>query len=272
MKKLILSAVVVSLSVAANATVLLQVDATPAQVNTLPAGLTGSFDSGTDVKVVTLATMQPAIGADHTGGDGHVLRVGDIDAGGGSFNWAYVTTPPVNTDVAISAYYYVDFTNGMDTPTVQERDYVLMARTATADPQGTSPSRSGYFFLISANASWTGVTPNPVNRKPYIIKRNADTTYTQIGINGVADVTDGWHKLKLEVIGTSIKGYVDDVVVCSGTDSTYTGTGVAWGYYDDNGAAALPTPLPYAAAVDNLLYETATLPPPTAATTWEVYD
>jgi len=70
---------------------------------------------------------------------------------------------------------------------------------------------------------------------------------------GSSDVTTGWHYLELVCNGTSIQGKVDGTTVCSGTDSSYAGGNAAWGYYDDNGAGSN---YPYAAAWDNIIYET----------------
>ncbi|MCC6546665.1 hypothetical protein IT570_05805 [Candidatus Sumerlaeota bacterium] len=251
MKKVFFSLMLVSACTMGQAAVLFQADAAPGEINTLPATVGASFDGGTDVIVVANATQSPTPIGDHSGGDGHSFRVGDINPGGGAFNFAYVATPPVNTDVVVSAWYYIDFTNGLDGTPV-ERDYIMMARLDTPNPFSTSPfSRQGYYLAVSLASSWPSLGAPP-DRKPYLMKRNNDGTYTQIGSYGVADVTDGWHRLQLVCEGTTIRGYIDGVEVASGTDATYaTGTGAAWGFYEDNGSPNFPT----AGSIDNLLVE-----------------
>lgn len=249
------------------ATVQMQQDFTPAQNGTLPTGLTGSYDSGTDVSVVPFGTIVPAPPADHTGGDGYVLRVGDINAGGGFYNWAGLTTANAQADCSVSAWVYLELTTG--DATFLEREVFVACRMQTTDPQlpDSANRHHGYMLLISRAASWTGITPNPTDRMPYLMGRQnvASGNYFYVGTPGTTAVADGWHQLKIEATGTTIKGYVDNVVVCQGTDSTYTSGNPAIGYYEANGAASS---YPYAAAFDNFLYETPTI---LSASDWQLY-
>lgn len=263
MKRLLFSALLAGVASLAPGAIILQEDATPGQVGTQPASLLASFDGAADVQVVTLATMSPTIGADHAGGDGHVLRVGDIGAGGGSFNWAYEAAGTPQTDVAVSAWVFVEWTTRDGTPL--ERDYLIIARKQTAANPQSAPARNGYMLAITADSSWGGISPNPPNFKPFIMKRSGTNT-TLLSSYGVADVTDGWHQVRLEVIGTQIRGYVDGVQVVSATDSEFASGFAGWGYYDDNGSATFP----YAAAYDNLLYETITAF--TAVDDWSMFN
>jgi len=260
--KFITVGLVAAVAAAASGAVILQEDFTSAQNGTLPASLSASYDGGTDVVVVPLATMQPAIGADHTGGDGYVCRVGDLGPGGGGYNWIYPTSAAPQTDVRVAGWVYVDWTTWDPTPL--ERDYMIMARMTNVNPQ-SSPTRQGYFFLVTANSSWSGITPDPPNFKPFLMKK-VGTSHSVIGSYGASDVTTGWHYFELEINGSNLVGKVDGTTVASGTDSSYTSGNVAWGYYDDNGGTSS---YPYAAAWDNIIYETTT---PSSTSDWALYE
>jgi hypothetical protein len=224
---------------------------TAAEVNTLPAGLSASYDGGVDAIVVPFGTMSPTIGADHAGGDGHVARIGDLAAGGGGYNWIFPTTQPSIADVRISGWVYVDWET---VDGVAERDYIQLIRLQNADPQVTGSAagtRQGYFFLVTKDSSWGGLATNPTNKRPFIMKR-VGTVHTLIGSEGTTDVNTGWHRFSFEASGTTLTGSIDGSVVATGTDSTYTTGGWAVGYYDDNSAGGTN---PYAAAYDNLLVE-----------------
>jgi hypothetical protein len=252
-RKLLTASLFASVAVCASGAVVLQEDFTSAQNGTLPASLSASYDSGVDVVVVPLATMQPTPGSDHTGGDGYVCRVGDLGAGGGGYNWIFLASPSPQADVKISGWVYVDWTTLDATP--GERDYIILGRMQNTNPQVTGSAagtRQGYFFAITAYSSWTGISPNPTNFRPILFKK-VGTTHTVIGSEGTSDVTTGWHFLELEIVGTAITGKVDGATVCSGTDTSYSTGNAAWGYYDSNGSASNN---PYAAAWDNVKFET----------------
>lgn len=233
--------------------VLQQNDFTPAENGTLPSNLAASYDQGTDVIVVPLASMNPAPPVDHPGGDGYVLRVGDIGPGGGAWNWAYPDPGITETNCKVSAWVYVDWTT-WDSPPL-ERDYLLALRMQTQNPNSGATYRQGYMFVIAANSSWTGISPNPTSKRPFIMKR-VGTTYTMIGSEGATDIETGWHYVVFEAVGDQLKGYVDGQLVCSGTDTTYTSGYCAIGYYEDNG---LTINYPYAAAFDNFSFESVNL-------------
>jgi len=237
---------------------------TSGENNTLPSNLTASYDPGVDVNVVTIATMSPTPPVDHTGGDGYVLRVGDLGSAGGGFDWAYPEPVNSQTNCKISVWVYVNWSTWDATPL--ERDYLLMLRLAAQNPQ-TAPARNGYLFLITANSSWDLGLINPTNYRPFIMKRVGSTapSYTILGTYGPSDVTTGWHKLAFQAVGSELRGYVDDVLVCAATDTQYTSGSCAFGYYEDNGSA---TAYPYAAAYDNFLFET---PDFTSVENWNLY-
>jgi hypothetical protein len=251
-QKLIAVGALVAVASIASATVVLQENFTSAQNGTLPGSLSASYDGGTDVVVVPLATMQPTPPTDHSGGDGYVCRVGDLGTGGGGYNWIFLASPSPQTDVRIAGWVYVDWTTLDGTP--QERDYLILGRMQNTNPQvSVGGTRQGYFFGVTAYSSWTGISPNPTNFRPVLFKK-VGGSHTLIQ-EGSSDVTTGWHYLELVCNGTSIQGKVDGTTVCSGTDSSYASGNAAWGYYDDNGAASN---YPYAAAWDNIIYETLT--------------
>jgi hypothetical protein len=268
LKRLFLQTMLATVAASSFALVLEQQDFTPAQVGTNPPGWTGSFDAAVDTVVVTRATMSPAIPADHLGGDGHLLRVGDVGPNGGAYNWAFKSTQSDLANYTLSVWLYTDFTN-MDTPGL-ERSYLIGVRQANVNPQvaavGTV-SRQGYMFAITANSSWAGITPNPANRKPFFISKDVNAVHSVAGgVYGAADVTDGWHKIDLVLNGSSLKAYIDNVLAVDVVDSSHATGKIALGYYEDNGAA---TTFPYAAAFDNYLL---TVPdPPNAAKDWQMF-
>lgn len=242
-----------------------QNDFTQAQNGTLPADLTASYDPGVDVLVVPFGSANPTPPADHAGGDGYVCQVGDLGTGGGGYDWVYSATAAVQTDCKMTAWIYVDWVN-WDTPTALERDYMVMLRMQNdRDPQvqgSAAGTRQGYIFLVTANSSWTGLAV-PTNFRPFIMKKVA-TTHTLIGSEGTNDVLTGWHLFEFTVQGTQLTGKIDGATVCSGTDSEYASGYSAIGFYEDNGAALNN---PYAAAVDNMLYETVTAD----VSDWSIY-
>lgn len=254
-----------SVTALASGAVVLQEDLTPAQNGTLPASLSASYDSGVDVVVVPLATMQPTPPADHTGGDGYVCRVGDIGTGGGGYNWIFLASPSPQADIKISGWVYVDWTTLDATPL--ERDYLILGRMQNTNPMvtgSTAGTRQAYFFGVTAYSSWTAISPNPTNFRPVLFKK-VGTTHTLLQ-ERASDVTTGWHFFELEMSGSSIVGKIDGTTVCSGTDTSYASGNAAWGYYDGNGAASA---YPYAAAWDNTKYETLGA---SAASEWTLYE
>ncbi|MBI1290602.1 hypothetical protein GC173_05090 [bacterium] len=256
-----------ALASSASAAVVAQFDFAPGEINTLPAALTASYDPGVDVIVVANTTHAPAVPADHAGGDGHSLRVGDLGPTGGGYDWAFPATQPSLGNVSVSAYFYMDWETVDTTP--GERDYLVMARLQNADPQVTGSAagtRQGYFLAVTQDSSWTGISPNPTAKRAFLMKKVAGT-HTVIGSESTVDIPTGWHKLELRVVGNNLVGLVDDVVVCSGTDagSSYATGGWAVGYYDDNIGAG-PDPA-YAAAIDNVVVDDA----PSSVNDWTAY-
>lgn len=258
----------VSVSVAATAWTL---NPASAQNGTTPAGWAASYDQATDVVVVPLATMSPTISADHTGGDGYVLRIGDIGAGGGSFNWAWNTTDAVRSDVELSAWVYVNWETVDTTPL--ERDYMMIIRLQNdRNPNLSSLAtlRQGYWFAISSNATYTGTPAAPANKRAYILKRtmvSSANTHVLIGAVSSTDIPTGWHQMKFTAAGTTLTGYIDGTQVCQGTDTEFGSGYSAIGYYEKNGAAAS---YPYAAAFDNV---SLVVPdPPAAASDWSLFN
>ena len=87
--------------------VILQEDFTPGENGTLPSTLTAEWDAGTDVIVTDLATV--GVPSYHTGGDGYVLRLGNLGAAG----WQYCYPADYETvsyaDSAAEAWVYFDF-------------------------------------------------------------------------------------------------------------------------------------------------------------------
>jgi hypothetical protein len=235
--------------------VLVTEDFTSAQNGVTPTNWSGSYEPTSDIVVLPLASIKPAPSGDHTGGDGYALQVGDI--GGGGYNWAWETTVATQTDCKASAWVYIDWTG-----ITLERDYMIVLRMQTnRDPQ-IAPSRQAYFFLVTANSSWSGLLAAPTNFKPFLMKKVGTTDpHTMIGTEGTSDVTTGWHKMAVQIKGTELKGFIDDVLVCSGTDSAYASGYCAIGFYDDN---AIDT----AAAWDNFVYENT---PFTSVNDWSLY-
>ena len=212
--------------------------------------------------VTPYGSVVPAPPADHAGGDGYVLKVGDLGSGGGGFDWAFSNAAAVQTDCKVSAWVYIDWANMDATPT--ERDYFLTLRQQTnRDPQ-TAPARQGYIMMITGYSSWDGGLLVPPNFKPFICKRVGTTapSYTVLGSYGTNDVTTGWHFIEFQAVGTDLSLKIDSVTVCSASDSQYASGYSSIGYYDDNGSPNFNS-----AAFDNVVYETATA----AVADWSVY-
>jgi hypothetical protein len=262
LKKVMFAAAIAALTTATFAATLLEENFTQAQLGQRPASLAASFDADTDTVVINAATANPVV-TERTGGDGYYLRVGDIGASGGAFNWAYPASMATQSDAKVSAYVYVSWAGQDATP--KERNYLLAIRMQVANPQTGTYVRQGYMMAISNNSSWPGITPNPSNGKPYLLKR-VQLVHTMIGSEAAAAVSEGWHLLTLEAVGTTIKGYVDGVEVCSGTDTSYASGFAAIGYYEKNGEALT---WPYAATYDNLKYESIV---PASVNEWSIYE
>lgn len=253
MKRLFLIGLTLATSLSFGA-VLVQGDFTPAQSGTLPTEFSGSYDGGTDVAVRPLADFSPAISGDHTGGDGYACRVGDIGSGGGAYNWAYLTSAAAAGDQRLTAWVYISDAN-MDTPAAAERDYMMLARMQNTNPQTAITggySREAYFFAVTYNSSWSGMpAPVPANAMPILFKRDGTGNHTRLW-EGTTAVANGWHRLSIQCVGTTIKGFVDGAEVCSVTDTTFSTGKAAIGYYEDNGSLVS---YPYSAAYDNFLWE-----------------
>lgn len=266
-RRLICAGLVIGAAAMGSSAVVLQEDFTSAQNNTLPGTLSASYDGGTDVVVVPLATMQPTISGDHTGGDGYVCRVGDLGTGGGGYDWIFLTSPSPQADVRIAGWVYMQWDAATFDGTPQERDYIILGRMQNTDPQVVgvaSGTRQAYFFAVTAYSSWTGISPNPPNFVPILFKKVGSThTLLSTAPNTVAT---GWHYMELLISGTSLTGKIDGATVCTATDTSYTSGNAAWGYYEGNGGALNN---PYAAAWDNIIYETTN---PSAVNDWTMYE
>jgi len=239
-------------SVSAFCVIVQQDDFTPAQNGTLPSDLLATADGGADVAVLPLASMNPAPVGDHPGGDGYALRDGNL--GVADFNWAFPNPVSTQTDCKMTIWVYLDWTTG-NTPTMAERDYCFILRSQYQDPHlNVLPAmrRQGYMLVICINSYWG--TIYPINFRPLMMKRvgNSSSSYTKIGTDATNDVLTGWHKITFQVLGTELKAFVDDVLVCSGTDSTYASGSPGFGYYDGNGSTLT---YPYAATYDNFIFE-----------------
>jgi hypothetical protein len=241
---------------------ILQENFTPAQNGTLPATLSSTYDPGVDSIVVPLATMQPAVGVDHTGGDGYVCRVGDLQAGGGIFQYVFQAAGSPVADCRLTAWVYIDLTNNFDA-SPQARTYFLILRHQGNDP-GAGSLRQGYMFAVARGATeFSGVTQ--IDRRPFLVKK-VGTTHTQIGTTAVGTVADGWHLFAIETVGTTIKGFIDGIEVCQGTDNSYASGFPSLAYCERNGSASS---YPYAAAYDDFLYESVI---PAAAADWALFE
>jgi len=223
-------------------------DFLPSENGTLPSNIDARYDGGVDV-IVTAYSNVSGVTSDAPNGDGYVLRLGDLGSGGGFYNWAAVKDmSKATTDSYTEAYVYLN----LSVATV-ERDFGLFVRCTSLAAQGTGSSRNGYMLLITANSLWSSYTA--VNYTPFILKRNGSTGWTLVAA-GTSTVSDGWHKLKIQAIGTTISGFVDDVKVAEGTDSTFTSGVGGMVYYDDTDGVVADT-WPYAAAFDQFKFGTA---------------
>ena len=234
------------------AAIIEQYSFTAAQTGTLPAPLSGSYEPGTDVSVQPLAAFLPSIAVDHPGGDGYAVRVGDLDLDGAGYNWLFSTTAAAQTNVSLSAWVYIDWET-VDAP-AQQRAYLLLLRSATDPNPQEIPQRQGYIFVIAQDSAWSGISPNPPAKRPFIMKLE-DTDHTLLSSYGTADIGTGWHLLKVQAEGSVLRFFVDDMAnpVATATDSTYASGFAGIGYYDDNYGGPNPS---YAAAYDEVIYET----------------
>lgn len=223
---------------------ILQEDFTPAQNGTLPATLSAQWDGGVDVIVLPYSDISAPYPApvDHPGGDGYALRLGDIGAGGGGYNFCFPSnyTTANETDNAVEAWAYFSF----DAIVTVEQDYGVFLR-ATPDPAGgVYPLRQAYFFFVTVNSSWG--TYYPPSFRPFLLKRPS-AAWVPLG-EGTSNYTTGWHKLRLEAYGDQIKGYVDGNLEISTTDSDLTTGFGGMVYYTDLVAGS---DTPYAGTFDN---------------------
>jgi hypothetical protein len=245
MKKLSLIVLFVLISISSFAGIIQQDDFTPAQNGTLPSDFTALYDAGVDV-IVTQYSNVSGVVADHTGGDGYVLRLGDLGSGGGTYNWGYMTDlSKATTDSSVEVWVNLSF----DTVAFPlERDYGVIARCTSGPAQGAG-ARNGYMFLITSNSSWGSYYP--ANATPFIVAM-VGGSWLKVA-EGTTPVSNGWHKLKIKAVGTQITGYVDGVQACTGTDATFSRGVGGLVYYEDNGSAIS---YPYAAAFDNFIFQT----------------
>lgn len=232
MKKVLFLATFFALcAVAGFSAVITSADFTAAQVDTMPANMVSEWNTGTNAAVKPLADATIAIPVDHAApNDGYVLRLYDQ----GGYNFAYPTdyaTLVTKTDTTVEALIYVNLANAG----TSEKDFGLGIRVGidSAPELGGRAmynQMSGYWFWVTANSSWSGITPTA--KRPFILKKSSGT-WTLVGTEGTADVADGWHKFTLTAVGSTISGYIDDVKVVEGTDTEYAaGFGCAAFYFD----------------------------------------
>ncbi len=252
--------------------VIQQEDFTSGDNGTLPASLDAEWDAGVDVIVTDLTSL--GVPSDHTGGDGYALQLGDLGAYGYNFAFTANFATDSYADNAVEAWVYFDFAGSTG-----ERDYGLFIRctpdpTPDASGKAVYGARAAYWFLVSVNSSWSGYAPP--DYRPFLLKGvdvYADGWETPVPLaEGTSDYTDGWHKLRLEAVGTTIKGYVDDVLEVEVTDTTHATGCAGMMFYnasanDDEGGA-----------FDNFLWETSVAPTPTPpgadvdVKSWTIYE
>lgn len=246
--------------------VIQQEDFTSAQNGTLPTTLDAEWDAGTDVIVTDLATV--GVPSDHTGGDGYVVRIADLGAAGYNFCFPANYETVSYADSTVEAWAYFDF-EGIS----GERDFGLFIRSAP-DPDADEKvydQRAGYWLFVTVNSSWGSYYPT--NNRAFMLKRSAGA-WVQVGSEGTTDYTTGWHKLRIEAVGSEIKGYVDGNLEVSATDTEYA-TGFAGMVYYNVAANGVDE----AGAFDNFLWETYVPPTPTStpepgtdAKNWPIYE
>jgi hypothetical protein len=222
-----------------------QEDFTPAQNGTLPSTMDAEWDAGIDVIVMPYSDISAPFPApvDHPDGDGYALRLGDINAGGGGYNFCFPANyaTAFETNNAVEAWIYCNFD---PTAVTVEQDYGLYVR-ATADPGGGAyPARSGYWFLITTNSSWG--TYYPTNFRPFLMDRPSGAWVPLV--EGTGTYTTGWHKLRLEAVDSTIKGYVDGNLEVSTTVSDFTAGFAGMVYYT---SLVSGSDYPYAGTYDN---------------------
>jgi len=222
----------------------LQEDFTASDNGTLPSTLDAEWDAGVDVIVTDLATA--GVPSDHVGGDGYVLRVGDLAAGGYNFAFPANYQTVSATDGQVEAWAYFDF-DGMSA----ERDYGVFLRCnpdPTPDSGGKAVygDRHAYWFFVTANSSWGTYVPG--NYHAFILKRTPTSGgWVQLGSEGTGTYGTGWHRLVLAATGSLIEGYVDGNLEVSATDTDIAAGFGGMVYYDDNDINS-------AGAFDNFLW------------------
>lgn len=249
-------AALLTMGAVGHATIIQQEDFPPSQAGTLPSTMDAQWDAGTDVIVTDLATV--VVPVDHPGGDGYVLRLGDLGAGGGGYNFAFPSDYQTasETDNSVAAWVYFDF----PTTNTLERDYGLIIRCQPDPGGGVYPLRAGYWLLVTNNSSWGSYVP--LNFRAFLLKRVSGAWF-QIGTAGVNDYTTGWHRLELVAIGAEVRGYVDGNLECAATDSDYAAGFPVMVRYDDEGV----DPDFFAASFDNFLWSK----PNTTVSEWSIY-
>jgi len=222
---------------------------TPAENGTLPSNLRASFDGGSDV-IVTPYSNVSGVSVDHAGGDGYVLRLGNLGYGYDAF--ANPTTMDLGTpDSSVSAWVYLDLNT---TAFNRDREYGLVLRGQYADMyQGSLTNGNGYYMIMGINCLWYGYSPTPGHC--FIGKFNG-MSGGKIGNEGATAYSSGWHKLTFTTQGSTLKAYVDGNLECTASDATFASGIAAMFYYDSNGQPDYP----YAGAFDDFVWQTEIVP------------
>ena len=93
------------------------------------------------------------------------------------------------------------------------------------------------------------------------IGQRSGSAWVQVGTEGAGAYTDGWHKLRLEVTGTTVNGYVDGNLEVSATDTEYTQGTAGMVLYEAND-------INYLGAFDNFYWDDS---PTAGIDTWTLY-
>lgn len=244
--------------------VLQQEDFTPAENGTKPAGIKGEWDADTDLIVIPIASANPAVAADHTGGDGYVLQVGDVGAGAYNFAWPSSYTPQTYSEAECWVYFNFDGVTA-------ERDYIMIIHgSENVSESYYYNGRPGYWLMVTVNSSWGTYTPP--DKTAFLLKRATDDSAWVIPVldEGTGTYDTGWHKMRLEITSSGeIKGYIDDVLEVSATDTDYTSGFPVMAFYDNG------TDNTVAGAFDNFVWSSSPPPPPVVTAVesgWYLYE
>jgi hypothetical protein len=212
MKKYFLTIAMMLLVPVLFATVIQQEDFTPAQDGTLPATLTGEWDAGSDLAVIAYGTANPAVPADHAGGDGYVLRVGDLGAGGYNFVWPATPTNKTASEAEVKCYFALD-------SHTEERVYgITINSDIDADGTGVYTDRKGYFLFVGTKSTWSGYAP--ADKVAFLLKRSGGAWINLA--EGTTVFSDGWHDMRIEYASDgTIRGFIDGTLEVSANDTDY---------------------------------------------------